>query len=113
MRNKVRFTLLPLYFIYRGCFRPKEIQFTSRMFRGFVAHALELDVSSYGGSEDKALRNLKEAVRLFLKEAETMGTLEQILREAKFTKTTQKVANPKFFRLQRVTVPLPSAHAKV
>ena len=62
-----------------------EIQFTSRIFRegrSYVAHALELDVSSCGGSEAKALRNLKEAVRLFLEEAERMGTLEQILKEA-------------------------------
>jgi hypothetical protein len=30
----------------------------------------------------KALKNLKEAVRLFLEEAEKLGTLEQILEEA-------------------------------
>ena len=62
-----------------------EIQFTTRIFkegRSFVAHALELDVSSCGGSEVRALRNLKEAVRLFLEEAERMGTIQQILKEA-------------------------------
>jgi hypothetical protein len=62
-----------------------EIQFTTRIFkegRTFVAHALELDVSSCGGSKEKALKNLKEAVRLFLEEAGKMGTLEQILEEA-------------------------------
>ena len=47
-----------------------------------MAHALELDVSSCGGSEVRALRNLKEAVRLFLEEAERMGTIQQILKEA-------------------------------
>jgi hypothetical protein len=54
-----------------------EIQFTARIFkegRAYVAHAIELDVSSCAGSEDKATRNLKEAVRLFLGEAEKMGT---------------------------------------
>ena len=59
-----------------------EIQFTTRILkegRTFVAHALELDVSSCGGSKEKALRNLKEAVRLFLEEAGKMDTLEQIL----------------------------------
>ncbi|MBL8290734.1 MAG: hypothetical protein JNN08_02795 [Bryobacterales bacterium] len=64
-----------------------EIQFTTRIFkegRTFVAHALELDVSSCGGTKDRARRNLKEAVRLFLEEAEKMGTLEQILEEAGF-----------------------------
>jgi predicted RNase H-like HicB family nuclease len=59
-----------------------EIQFTTRVFkegRAFVAQALELDVSSCGGTKEKALKNLKEAVRLFLEEAENMGTMEQIL----------------------------------
>jgi hypothetical protein len=52
-----------------------EIQFTTRIFkegRTYVAHALELDVSSCGGSKDQ------EALRLFLDEAEKMGTLDQI-----------------------------------
>lgn len=65
-----------------------DIQFTTRIFkegRTFVAHALELDVSSCGGTKDKALSNLREAVRLFLDEAERMGTLDQILREADYS----------------------------
>jgi predicted RNase H-like HicB family nuclease len=62
-----------------------EIQFTTRVFkegRSFVAHALELDISSCGGTKVKALKNIKEAVRLFVEEAEAMGTLDQILKEA-------------------------------
>ena len=92
-----------------------EIQFTTRIFkegRTYVAHALELDVSSCGGSKDKAIKNLKEAVRLFLEEAEKLGTLEQILEEAGFTKHKQKIASPKFISVQRVTLPLPLAHVK-
>ncbi len=59
-----------------------EIQFTTLAFkeRGqYGAHALELDVSSCGASKEEAVKNLKEAVRLFLEEAEKMGTLTQIL----------------------------------
>ena len=92
-----------------------EIQFTTRVFkegRTFVAHALELDVSSCGGSKDKALKNLKEAVRLFLEEAEDMGTLERILQEAGYSKTKQKLTRP-FISVQRMTLPLPLTHAKV
>lgn len=92
-----------------------EIQYTSRIFkegRSFVAHALELDVSSCGGTNEKALRNLKEAVRLFLEEADKVGTLEQILEEAGYSKTRQKIASPKFSSVQRVTLPLPLTHAK-
>jgi hypothetical protein len=44
----------------------------------------------------EGLRNLKEAVRLFLEEAEKMGTLEQILEEAGYSKTKQKITGPKF-----------------
>ena len=92
-----------------------EIQFTTRMFkegRTFVAQALELDVSSCGGSKEKALQNLKEAVRLFLEEAGKMGTLEQILEEAGYSKRKSKLASPNFISVQRVTLPLPLTHAK-
>jgi len=92
-----------------------KIQFTTRIFkegRTFVAHALELDVTSCGGTKDKALRNLEEAVRLFLEEAEKMGTLEQILHEAGYTGTRQKMESPKFVSVQRMTLQLPPTHAK-
>jgi hypothetical protein len=92
-----------------------EIQFTTRIFkegRTFLAHALELDVSSCGGTQDKALKNLKVAVRLFLEEAEKMGTLDQILEEAGYGKRRPKIESPKFISVQRVTVPLPLMHAK-
>ncbi len=86
-----------------------EIQFTTRIFkegRTYVAQALELDVSSCGGSKEKALKNLKGAVRLFLEEAEKMGTLEQILEEAGYGKRKRKIASPTFISVQRVTLPL-------
>ncbi len=64
-----------------------DIKFTIRIFkegRTYVAHALDLDISSCGGSKEKALKNVKEAVQLFLEQAERMGTLPQILEEARF-----------------------------
>ena len=91
-----------------------EIQFTTRIFkegRTYVAHALELDVSSCAGSEEKAIRNLKEAVRLFLEEAERMGTLVQILEEAGYSKGRPKFAPPKVISVQRMSLPLPLTHA--
>ena len=65
--------------------RSMEIQFTTQILkegRTFVAHTPELDVSSCGGTKERALKNLKEAVRLFLEEAEKLGTLGRIIREA-------------------------------
>jgi predicted RNase H-like HicB family nuclease len=62
-----------------------DIRVTTLIFKeggSFVAHTPELDVSSCGGTKEKAPKNLKEAVRWFLEEAAKMGTLDQILEEA-------------------------------
>lgn len=75
-----------------------DIQFTTRGFkegRTFIAHSLELDVSSCGGTQEKSVSNLKEAVRLFLEEAERMGTLDQILQESGYTRRN-KVGNTNY-----------------
>jgi predicted RNase H-like HicB family nuclease len=67
-----------------------EIEFDSIIFRegkAFIAYSPRLDVSSCGNSIEEARRNLMTAVRLFLEEAEKMGTLEEILREAGYEKT--------------------------
>jgi hypothetical protein len=69
-------------------------------------------MSLRAGTKEKAIKNLKEAVRLFLEEAEKTGTLEQILDEAGYSRRNQKVARPKSISVQRVTLPLPLTHAK-
>jgi len=92
-----------------------QIQYTTRVFkegRSYVAHALELDVSSCGSTKQKALKNLKEAVTLFLEEADKMGALEQILEEAGYGKSQQKVPKPSYISVQRVTLPVSLTHAK-
>ncbi|MBK5102232.1 MAG: hypothetical protein JJE15_14750 [Desulfobacteraceae bacterium] len=52
----------------------------------FVAYCPKLDLSSCGNTIDEARKNLKTAVRLFLEEAEKMGTLEDILKESGYEK---------------------------
>jgi predicted RNase H-like HicB family nuclease len=92
-----------------------EIQFTTQIFkegRTYVAHTQELDVSSCGGTRQRALKNLKEAVRLFLEESDKLGTLDQILEEAGFLKRNRKLEGPKLIGTQRISLPLPLAHAK-
>jgi predicted RNase H-like HicB family nuclease len=102
-----------------GCGTTKEsmeIQFTTRIFREgrtFVAHAQELDISSCGRTKQKAFANLKDAVRLFLEEAEKMGTLETILEEAGYKKTKATLRVPKPISVQRVSLPVPLTHVKV
>ena len=53
-----------------------------------VAYCPELDVSSCGNDIEQARANLKTAVRLFVEEAQKMGTLEDILEESGFTQTS-------------------------
>lgn len=91
------------------------IQFTSQIFKDgkmYVAYAPELDLSSCATTKIKAQKNLLEAVRLFLEEAEKKGSLEQILKEAGFVRRKEKLEGPKFITIQRVTLPLSPTHAK-
>ena len=46
--------------------------------KAYVAYCPELDVSSCGNSVEHAKEMLKNAVRLFIEEAEKMGTLDRI-----------------------------------
>lgn len=50
----------------------------------YVAYVPLLDVSSCGRTSAEAQKNIAEAVELFLEEARSMGTLEQILQESGF-----------------------------
>lgn len=77
-----------------------------------MAHTPELDLSSCGGTKERAVENLREAVRLFLEEAERMGTLAQILEEAGYLKRRSRLEGPKFIGTLIVSLPLPAAHAK-
>jgi predicted RNase H-like HicB family nuclease len=52
----------------------------------FVAYCPELDISSCGNTVEQAKEMIKTAVKLFLEEAERMGTLEDILEESKYKK---------------------------
>ena len=92
-----------------------EIQFTTQIFkegRTYVAHAPELDVSSCGGTKERALKNLKEAVRLFLDQAEKMVTLDRILQEAGYLRVKSKLRGPKLISVRQVSLPLPMENAK-
>ncbi|MCC6540385.1 MAG: hypothetical protein IT162_22755 [Bryobacterales bacterium] len=80
-----------------------DIRFTTRIFkegRTVVAHAMELDVSSCGRTKPLAFENLKTAVRLFLKEAERMGALDQILEEAGYIRRRSSLQGPRLIGLE-------------
>jgi predicted RNase H-like HicB family nuclease len=66
-----------------------EIEFDAIIFREdgiYVAYCPELDVSSCGDDVGQAKENFRTAVRLFVEEAEKMGTLTDILQEAGYQK---------------------------
>lgn len=52
----------------------------------YVSYCPELDISSCGKTTEHAKDMLKTAVKLFLEEAEKMGTLEDILEESRHKK---------------------------
>jgi len=52
----------------------------------YVAYCPELDISSCGGDIQQAKEMLNTAIRLFIEEAEKMGTLTDILDESRFKK---------------------------
>lgn len=52
----------------------------------YVSYCPELDISSCGKTTEHAKDMLKTAVKLFLEEAEKMGTLEDILEESRYKK---------------------------
>ena len=91
-----------------------KIQFTSQIFREgqmYVAYSPQLDVSSCATTETKAQKNLLEAVRLFLEEAEKKGSLDQILQEAGFVRHRKTLVGPRPLTTRQVTVPLSILHA--
>ena len=50
----------------------------------YVSLCPELNVSSFGDTEEEAEAALREAVRLFVEQCDEMGTFEEILEEAGF-----------------------------
>ncbi len=66
----------------------------------YVSYCPQLDVSSCGDTVEEARRMLKEAVRLFLEEAEKMGTLQTILEEAGYQ--LESVGNDQEWRPPRI-----------
>lgn len=52
----------------------------------YVALSPELNVSSFGETVEEAKKSIKEALEAFLEECAKMGTLEDVLEEAGFSR---------------------------
>lgn len=67
----------------------------------FVAWCPELDVSSVGDDMGEARNNLREAVELFLEEADKKGTLNDILEEAGYRRSANDWSAPDIIATER------------
>ncbi|MBI4715292.1 MAG: type II toxin-antitoxin system HicB family antitoxin [Nitrospirae bacterium] len=72
----------------------------------YVAYCPELDISSCGNTVEHSKEMLKTAVKLFLEEAEKMGTLEDILEESRYKKDASgRWSPPKLVATEFVSMP--------
>ena len=61
----------------------------------FVAYTPELDTASCGSTEEKARKNLQEAVAIVLEEVNKKGQLNELLDELGFQKEKQQWIPPR------------------
>ena len=61
----------------------------------FVAYTPEFDLASCGPTEEKAKKNLHEAVGIFLEEMKGKGKLEEFLKEFGFQKEKSRWIPPR------------------
>ena len=55
----------------------------------YVSYCPELDIASCGESIDQAKKNLKEVILINLEEAQKLGTLDSLLKDAGFEETQE------------------------
>jgi len=63
-----------------------------------IAYSPALDLSTYGDTEDQARKRFAEAVSIFIDEIVKMGTLDDILTECGWRKTSLNTWSPPVFR---------------
>ena len=69
----------------------------------YIAHAMPLDVMSAGNTPDEAKKALDEVVRLFLRTASDMGTLQEILEECGYQCDKGTCVGPAWIAIERHT----------
>ncbi len=72
----------------------------------FVGYVPELDLSSCGKDEDEVRRNVRDAVWGFLETSRDLGSLEEVLQEAGYSREGNRWHPPEFVALDRITLTL-------
>ena len=86
-----------------------SIEFRAEVFSEgdvYVALCPELNVSSFGPTPQKAKEALKEAMAAFVEGCHELGTLEEVLQEAGFSKQGQKWVGRTPLAQERLTATL-------
>jgi len=81
-----------------------QIEYTMQIWREgvqFIAHAMPLDVMSSGKTPEEAKTALDEAVTLFLRTAEEMGTLTDVLLETGYKWENNQWACPSWVAVEK------------
>ncbi len=63
----------------------------------YISYCPELEIASQGKTEEQARSRIKEAVELFLQETKKMGTLQEVLKIAGFSKKNKEWVAPFIF----------------
>lgn len=83
-----------------------RLPFAVKRERGFfVARTPALDVYSQGPTKEKAVKNLIEAIQLFLESCFERGTLGAVMKEQGFSPAPRRIAAPE--QDEMIDVPLP------
>jgi predicted RNase H-like HicB family nuclease len=69
---------------------------------GYSAVCTDLDVASQGESVDEAVRNVKEAIELYLESAKETGMMDEVLEKLGLNESDfeAEIVIPKIFRTQ-------------
>jgi len=68
----------------------------------YVSYVPELDLSSCGTTSEEARKNIRDAVQGFVDTSADMGTLDEILEEAGYTREGNSWRAPEFVSLDRL-----------
>lgn len=85
----------------------QNLTFTIQIFREgrtFVSYNPELDVSSCGYTIEGAKKNLRDAIRGFLKSTAKLGTLSEILEGAGYLYNHKQWIDPELVVMDRISV---------
>jgi predicted RNase H-like HicB family nuclease len=90
---------------------PMVIDYSCQVWREgkqYVAHAMPLDVMSAGPTPEAARAALEEAVRLFLKTAADVGTLDEVLEEAGYRLEDGRWVFPDWVAFEKQSTAVPA-----